>query len=134
MVEATALWWGMQPYVAEAAALCGGGVVADLHEEEVAAGLGSGRGKPLVEGEHSTVVGIKRRPDRARCEHGISTSAGVRFEGRSVTCGRCGVLRFEGRSARVVSVGVPGSKGGVVEVTCGRCAGVLRPTSARRSR
>ena len=119
MVEATALWWGMQPYVAEAAALCGGGVVADLHEEQVAAGLGSGRGKPLIKREHSTVVRIKGRPDRARREHGISTSAGV---------------RFEGRPARVVSVGVAGSKGGVVEVTCGRCAGVLRPTSARRSR
>ena len=118
MVEAAALWWGMQPYVAEAAALCGGGAVADLHEEQVTAGLGSGRGKPLIKREHSTVVGIKGRPDRARREHGISTSAAVRFEGRS----------------RVVSVGVPGSKGGVVEVTCGRCAGVLRPTSARRSR
>ena len=93
MVEATALWWGMQPYVAEAAALCGGGVVADLHEEEVAAGLGSGRGKPLVEGEHSTVVGIKGRPGRARCGHGISTSVGPRFQGRPVTCGQCGGVR-----------------------------------------
>ena len=97
MAEAAALWWGMQPYVAEAAALCGGGVVADLHEEEVAAGLGSGRGKPLVEGEHSTVVGIKGRPDRARREQGISKAVG---------------LRFERRPARVVSIGVAGSKGG----------------------
>ena len=107
---------------------------SNLHEEQVAAGLGSGRGKPLIKREHSTVVRIKRRPDRVQCEHGISTSAALRFEGRPVTCGRCGVLRVEGRPARVVSVGVAGSKGGVVEVTCGRCAGVLRPTSARRSR